>query len=233
MRDKCIAVSAALDQYCKSGQTWMFGGFGRGGVAFTCLEELARRSQQYQNLTIVKNDANEPNLGVGMLLNQGMVRKMIATHIGLNPDAVRMMNEKKIEVEFVPQGIFAERIRIGGSGIPAFLSDIGLGTIVAQGKPTMEFQGKTYLLESALRANVAFLCADVVDRFGNCWFKGSNRNMNVVMSLAADSVIVEAKKIVETGTLEPENIHIPGVVVSAVVQAQPRAHIQEPGGGIA
>lgn len=233
MINRVVDLEHAISTYLKTNQTWMVGGFGRGGVAFSLLETIAQHANEFQNLTIIKNDANEPDLGVGMLLRRNMVKHIIATHIGLNPDAVRMMNEKQITVEFVPQGIFAERIRIGGSGIPGFLSDIGLGTIVAEGKQQLEFNGKPYLLETALRGNVALLCADVVDRSGNCWWRGSNRNMNVVMGLACDHVIVEAKKIVEVGELEPENIHLPHVVVSAVVQAKPRAHISYEGGGLA
>lgn len=209
----------------KSDQTIMVGGFGRGGVPFTILELLAEQSG-LKNLHLIKNDANEPDLGIGMLIKRGMVDDLIATHIGLNPECVQMMNDKKIKVEFVPQGIFAERIRAGGSGIPAFLSDIGLETTVANGKEKITWNGQEYLLETALRGDVALLCADVVDTFGNCWWKGSNRNMNPMMGLACDTVIVEAKKIVEVGEIEPENVHLTGVAVDYVVQAKPRKHIE-------
>lgn len=232
MIDKTTELGQALKDFLKAGQTWMVGGFGRGGVPFTLLDAAAALSNQFQDLTLIKNDANEPNLGIGKLLKNGCVKQLIATHIGLNPDAVQMMNAKELQVEFVPQGIFAERIRAGGSGISAFLSDIGLGTIVANGKKQIEFNGKPYLLETALRGDVALLCADVVDKAGNCWWRGSNRNMSVVMGMACDRVIVEAKEIVEVGEIEPENVHLPHVVVSAVVQAQPRAHITAPGGGL-
>ncbi len=233
MIDRTQDVQQVISTYLKPNQTWMVGGFGRGGVPFTLLEAIASKPVgTFSGLTLIKNDANEPNLGVGVLLQNGSVKHLIATHIGLNPDAVKMMNEKRFTVEFVPQGIFAEKIRAGGSGIPAFLSDIGLGTIVAGGKQEVEFCGKPYLLEKALRGDVALLCADVVDRVGNCWWRGSNRNMNVVMGLACDHVIVEAKKIVEVGEIQPENVHLPHVVVSAVIQAQPRRHINTPGGGI-
>jgi len=209
----------------KDGQTIMVGGFGRGGVPFSILESMTEKG--YKDITFIKNDANEPDLGIGQLIKRGMVKKLVATHIGLNPECVQLMNDGKIKVEFVPQGIFAEKIRAGGSGIDAFLSDIGLETTVAEGKERITFQNKEYLIETALRGNVALLCADKVDQFGNAWWTGSNRNMNPLMGLACDQVIVEAKEIVETGSMVPEDIHLPGVVVDAVVQAQPRKHIQK------
>jgi len=159
------------------------------------------------------------------LFERGMVSRVIATHIGLNPDFIDRMNANEIACELVPQGIFAERLRAGGAGIPAFLTDIGMGTIVAEGKRRVELDGREYLLERALRGDVALLCPDVADRSGNCWWRGSNRNMSVVMGMAADKVIVEAKHIVEIGGLEPEGIHLPSVFVDAVVQAEPRRHM--------
>jgi acetate CoA/acetoacetate CoA-transferase alpha subunit len=208
------------------GSTVMVGGFGRGGTPFTLLEHLADHHAHLRGLTLVKNDANEAGLGIGMLLAKGMVSRLISTHIGLNPDAVAMMNRGELAVEFVPQGIFAERIRAGGAGIPAFLTDIGLGTVVAEGKPVVELDGRPLILERALRGDLALLCADVADRRGNCWWRGSNRNMCVAMGTACTTVIVEAKEIVEPGAIEPENVHLPGVFVDAVVQALPRRHMQ-------
>lgn len=225
MIDRVRSLEDAVREHVRGGQTILVGGFGRGGVPFTVLEYMADREGEFRDLTIVKNDANEPDLGVGMLIKRGQVKKIVSTHIGLNPDCVAMMNRGEIAVEFVPQGIFAERLRAGGSGIPAFLTDIGIGTIVAEGKPTVTLDGRTYLLERALRGDVAIVCADKADRAGNCWWRGSNRNMCVVMGMAADRVIVEAKEIVDTGSITPEDVHLPGVAVSAVVQAQPRRHI--------
>lgn len=205
----------------------MVGGFGRGGVPFSILEYLSDRPDTIRDLTLVKNDANEPGLGIGALLRNGQVRKLIATHIGLNPEFIDQMNRGEVECELVPQGIFAERIRAGGAGIPAFLTDIGIGTVVAEGKQRVELDGREVLLERALRGDVAIICADKVDRAGNSWWRGSNRNMCVAMGTACDRVIVEAKKIVEIGELEPESVHLPCVYVDYVVQAQPRRHQQE------
>jgi acetate CoA/acetoacetate CoA-transferase alpha subunit len=223
--DKVAALAETVRAHVRPGQTLLVAGFGRGGVPFSILEFLAQHPAHFGNLTLVKNDANEPGIGIGLLIEKGMVRRLISTHVGLNPDFIARMNKGEIACEFVPQGIFAERLRAGGAGIPAFLTDIGMGTIVAEGKPTIELDGRTWLIERALRGDVALLCADVADRAGNCWWRGSNRNMSVVMGTAAEVVIVEAKQIVDVGTLEPENIHLPGVFVQAVVQATPRTHL--------
>jgi acetate CoA/acetoacetate CoA-transferase alpha subunit len=224
MLDRVMELDQAISAYMRSGQTLLVGGFGRGGTPFSLVERLSDQAETYRDFTLVKNDANEPGLGVGLLLEAGMVRKLVTTHIGLNPVFIDQMNRGEVEVEFVPQGIFAERLRAGGAGIPAFLTDVGIGTVVAEGKPTVDLDGTTYLLERALRGDVALLCADRVDRTGNCWWRGSNANMNVPMGTAARRVIVEAKTIVEVGALAPEEAHLPGIFVDAVVQAQPRRH---------
>lgn len=227
MIDRVQRLDKAVEMCLASGQTIMVGGFGRGGVPFSLLEFLADQPEIYRDLILVKNDANEPGLGIGALLRNGQVRKLIATHIGLNPELIDQMNRGLVEVELVPQGIFAERIRAGGAGIPGFLTDIGLGTVVAQGKQRVELDGREYLLERALRGDVAIVCADRADRAGNAWWRGSNRNMCVPMATACDHVIVEAKQIVNIGEIEPESVHLPSVFVDAVVQALPRRHQQE------
>ncbi|MBX3728736.1 MAG: CoA transferase subunit A [Candidatus Sumerlaeia bacterium] len=223
--DRVADLETVVRATIRSGQTVLVAGFGRGGTPFTILEFLAEHCHDLRDLTIVKNDANEPGLGVGMLLRRGMVRRVVSTHIGLNPEAIGMMNRGELEVEFVPQGIFAERLRAAGAGLPAFLTDIGLDTLVANGKPTVELDGRTLLVERALGGDVALLSADRADRAGNCWWRGSNRNMSIVMGTAAPRVLVEAKEILPVGALEPESVHLPGVFVHAVVQAQPRKHM--------
>jgi acetate CoA/acetoacetate CoA-transferase alpha subunit len=222
--DCVTTVGEAVGRFVRSGQTLMVGGFGRGGVPFSILEHLAQRSDELRHLTLVKNDANEPGIGIDLLLRQKQVRKLVATHIGLNPDFIAQMNAGEIECELIPQGIFAERIRAGGAGIPAILTDIGIGTEVEQGKPTYELDGRTLLVERGLRGDVALLRADIADRAGNAWWRGSNRNMCVVMGTACDEVIVEAGHIVDIGGLQPENVHLPSVFVSAVVPAGPLPH---------
>jgi acetate CoA/acetoacetate CoA-transferase alpha subunit len=224
MLEITTSVEDAVSRYINAGQTIMVGGFGRGGVPFTTIKYMADHADDYRDLVLVKNDANEPGIGIDLLLKQGQVNKLIATHLGLNPDFIRQMNDGEVACELVPQGIFAEKIRAGGAGIPAILTDIGLDTEVAEGKPTFELDGKTLLIERALRGDVALICADVADKAGNAWWRGSNRNMCVVMGTACERVIVEAKKIVEIGELEPENIHLPSVFVDSVVPAGPLPH---------
>ena len=224
MIDCVTTVGEAVGRFVRSGQTLMVGGFGRGGVPFSILEHLAQHPDELRHLTLVKNDANEPGIGIDRLLRQKQVKKLIATHIGLNPDFIAQMNAGEVECELIPQGIFAERIRAGGAGIPAILTDIGIGTEVEQGKLTYELDGKTLLVERGLRGDVALLRADIADRAGNAWWRGSNRNMCVVMGTACDDVIVEARQIVDIGALEPESVHLPSVFVSAVVPSAPLPH---------
>jgi acetate CoA/acetoacetate CoA-transferase alpha subunit len=235
--DRVTTVPEAVARHLRSGHTVMVGGFGRGGVPFTVLEHLADLADgaapggRIDDLFVIKNDASEPGLGVGLLIERGLVRGMISTHLGLNPDFIARMNRDEIPCELVPQGIFGERIRAGGAGIPAFLTDIGLETEVAAGKRRVELDGREYLLETALRGDVALVCADVVDRGGNAWWRGSNRNMCVVMATACDRVIVEAREIVDVGAIEPENVHLPGLFVDAVVPAAPRRHRRDAAAG--
>ena len=227
MIDRVENLERAVSKHVGRGQTVMVGGFGRGGTPFSMLEYMADHAARFGDLTLLKNDANEPNLGVGMLFARGMVKRLVSTHIGLNKELIAQMNEGEIEVELVPQGIFGERIRAGGAGIPAFLTDIGLGTPVAEGRETVELDGERYLLERALRGDVALLKADRVDRAGNCWWRGSNRNFCSVMGTACDRVLVETTDIVEVGAIRPENVHLPGVYVDAVVLASTPRHLRE------
>jgi acetate CoA/acetoacetate CoA-transferase alpha subunit len=224
IRDRVSTIEEATERYVAAGQTLMIGGFGRGGTPFSLIYALVDQPERFGRLTLIKNDGNEPDLGIGLLLAAGQVRRLVSTHIGLNPRSIEQMNAGEIEVELIPQGIFAERIRAGGAGIPAFLTDIGIDTVIAEGKPRVELDGVSYLLERALRGDVALLCADRVDRAGNCWWRGSNRNMNVVMGGACDRVIVEAKQIVPIGAIPPEDVQLPGALVDAVVPAGPRRH---------
>ncbi|MBZ0135434.1 MAG: CoA transferase subunit A [Planctomycetes bacterium] len=224
MLDRVTTVENAVRQYVQSAQTIMVGGFGRGGVPFTTVKFIADHANEYRNLTLIKNDANEPGIGIDALFRQGQVNRLIATHIGLNPEFIRRMNDGEVECELIPQGIFAEKIRAGGAGIPAILTDIGLGTEVEAGKRKFELNGRTLLVEEALRGDVALIRADRADRAGNAWWRGSNRNMCVVMGTACKRVIVEANEIVDVGTLTPENIHLPSVFVDAVVPAGPLPH---------
>jgi len=217
-------IAEAVSAFIKPGQSLMVGGFGRGGVPFTVIDYLADHPGKYKDFILYKNDANEPDLGVGRLLKNMQVKKLFTTHIGLNPDFIAQMNAGAVACELTPQGIFAEKIRAGGAGIAAFLSDIGLGTIYADGKQKTTLDGKEYILERAFTADVALICADRVDAEGNCWWAGSNRNMCVAMATACTHTIVEAKEIVPAGSIAPESVHLPGVFVSAIVKAGKRRH---------
>lgn len=218
------SIEEAVRAFVKSGQSLMVGGFGRGGVPFSVIDYIADHPAEYRDFILYKNDANEPGLGIGRLLENRQAAKLCTTHIGLNPAFIAQMNAKEIACELMPQGIFAEKIRAGGAGIPAFLSDIGLGTVYAQGKEKTVLDGKEYILERAFTGDVALVCADRVDAFGNCWWEGSNRNMCVIMATACRRTIVEAKEIVKAGAIAPEDAHLPGIFVSAVVKSGPRRH---------
>ncbi|MBX5180932.1 CoA transferase subunit A [Rhizobium lentis] len=213
--DKRSEIAEAISQIT-DGASVMLGGFGVPGTPFCLIRELVRRGSR--NLTVIKNDANEAGMGVDWLLENGQVAKLITSHIGLNPTAMRMMNEGTLEVEFVPQGILAERIRVAGAGMMGFVSDIGLGTVIAEGKQRVEVEGKTGIVESALRADFALIHAHKADAFGNLTFSAAARNFNPIMAMAAGKTIVEAEAIVPFGALGPENVHLTGAFVDTVVE---------------
>ena len=212
--EKSLPIETAISKIT-DGDTVMIGGFGVPGTPFCLIEELVRQGQS--GLTIIKNDANETGMGVDRLLENGQVSKLIVTHIGLNPRAVKMMNEKVLEVEFCAQGILAERIRTAGAGLYGFLTDIGLETDLAKGKPTTILDGKPLLIEKALKADYALLHAERADAFGNLIYASSARNFNPLMAMAADHTLVETEALLEMGDLEPEEIHTPGPFVDGVI----------------
>jgi acetate CoA/acetoacetate CoA-transferase alpha subunit len=193
----------------------MIGGFGVPGTPFMLIDELVRQNQK--QLTIIKNDANEPEMGVDHLLSNGQVKRLIVSHIGLNPHAIKLMNEGRVEVEFCAQGILAERIRAAGAGLPGFLSDIAMQTQLARGKPTVEFEGQTYLIEKALKADVALIHAHASDPFGNLTYAAAARNFNPLMAMAGGIVIAEAENLLPLGGIQAEAVHTPGPFVDHVV----------------
>lgn len=215
LSDKTTSLEEAVSKI-GSGATIMLGGFGVPGTPFTLIRELVHQGRA--DLTIIKNDANEKGMGVDHLLANGQVSRLITTHIGLNPRAIEFMNRGALEVEFCAQGILAERIRAGGAGLKAILTDIGLETVLADGKPRMELNGTPVLLETALRADVALIHANRADIFGNLEFAATARNFNPLMAMAADLVIVEAEKVSPLGAIAPDQVHVPGAFVDHVVQ---------------
>ncbi|SJN12568.1 Succinyl-CoA:3-ketoacid-coenzyme A transferase subunit A [Leucobacter sp. 7(1)] len=208
--------AAAVDAIAEigDGATVMLGGFGVPGTPFRLIAELVRRGPR--GLTIIKNDANEAGMGVDLLLANGQVDRLIATHIGLNPNAMRLMNEGELRVDFVPQGILAERIRAAGSGLLGIVTDIGMGTELESGTERVAVAGQTALFEPALRADFALVHAAEADPFGNLRFAGSARNFNPLMAMAADRTIVEAERIVGLGAIPAEDAHLPGAFVDHV-----------------
>ncbi|RVC63678.1 CoA transferase subunit A [Mesorhizobium sp. M00.F.Ca.ET.038.03.1.1] len=214
MRNKLTEIEEAIAGI-RDGMTIMIGGFGVPGTPFTLLEELVRQAPK--NLTIIKNDANEIGMGIDLLLKAGLVEKLIASHIGLNARAVEQMNAGRLKVEFNSQGILAERIRAAGAGLLGIVTDIGVGTMLQNGKTAIDMDGTSALIEPALRADYALIHAVQADTFGNLKFVATARNFSPLMAMAAGTTVVEAEEIVALGELAPDEIHTPGPFVQKVV----------------
>lgn len=212
---KTITAEQAAEMI-RDGMTIMFGGFLANGTAKKVVEAIEKRG--VKDLTIIANDTAYPDKGVGRLLTNGQVKKFIVSYVGATPLAVELMNAGKLEVEFVPQGTLAERVRAGGTGLGGFLTPTGVGTEIAQGKQHMTIDGREYLLELPLRADVAVIGASEADEAGNLIYRGTSGNFNPLMAMAADMVIAEPKKIVPTGEILPEAVHTPGILVDYLVK---------------
>lgn len=214
MLDKTTTLENALSSI-RDGATLMVGGFGVPGTPFTLIDAILELG--VTDLTLIKNEANEDHMGLSKLIEAGRARKLITSHLGLNATVIDIMNRGDIEVEFYPQGILAEKIRAGGAGLQAIVTDIGLGTILAQRKQVIDFDGKPAIVEPALRADVALVHAAGADRFGNLVYEKSARNFNPAVATAADLVIAETEALVETGALNPDQIHTPGAFIDHIV----------------
>lgn len=212
--NKIKSIDEVLE-FIKDGQTIMFGGFLAVGTPEEIIDGIINKG--VKDLTIICNDSGFPDKGVGKLVLNKQVKKVIASHIGTNPETGRQMHTGEMEVELVPQGTLIERIRAAGAGLGGVLTTTGLGTVVAEGKDIIKVDGKEYLLEKPLKADIAILAGSRVDRKGNVWYNKSTRNFNPVIATAADIVIVEAEKIVEVGEIEPENIMTPHIFVDYIV----------------
>jgi acetate CoA/acetoacetate CoA-transferase alpha subunit len=215
MTVKTDTIQAAIARI-SDGDTIMVGGFGVPGTPFCLLDELLRQGQK--ELTLIKNDANEVGMGVDHLLQNGQVDKLVVSHIGLNVNATKLMNEGRIEVEFCPQGILAERIRCAGAGLFGFLTDIGVDTLLAKDKTRIEVDGRELLLEEPLKADFALLHAHNADPWGNLVYAAAAQNFNPLMAMAADKVIVEIEHLLGNGDLLPETIHTPAPFVDVLVE---------------
>jgi 3-oxoacid CoA-transferase subunit A len=181
-----------------------------------------------QNLTCISNNAGVDGFGLGILLESRQVRRMIASYVGENKEFERQFLAGELELEFTPQGTLAERLRAGGSGIPAFFTKTGVGTIVAEGKEVREFDGQQYIMERALVPEVSLVKAEVADRSGNLMFSKTARNFNPPVAMAGKITVVEVERVVENGELVPENIHLPGIYVHRIViNATPEKRIEQ------
>lgn len=214
---KVADVQEAL-QGVESNMTLMVGGFGLCGIPENAIAELVRK--QTKNLTCISNNAGVDDFGLGLLLQHQQIKKMISSYVGENAEFERQMLSGELEVELIPQGTLAERCRAAQTGIPAFFTPAGFGTEVAQGKETREFNGKMHVLEHAFRADFAIVKAWKGDTAGNLIFKGTARNFNPCMAGAATITIAEVEELVEAGTLDPNQIHIPGILVQRIFQGE-------------
>ncbi|MDR5000861.1 CoA transferase subunit A [Brevibacillus parabrevis] len=215
--DKVVTMQEALSHF-RDGMTLLAGGFGGVGNPPTLIQGILDLG--VRDLTLISNDTAFPHIGIGKLVTEKRVKKVISSHIGSNPNAGAQMTAGELEVEFCPQGILAERVRAGGVGLGGILSDVGIGTIAEKGKQKVVLDGKEFLLETPLTAEVAIVHAKKADRFGNLVYDTSARNFNPLVAMAGDITIVEADEIVEVGELNPEEIVTPGVFVNYIVQSE-------------
>ncbi len=214
--DKRVANADTAIERLRDGATILMGGFGLCGIPENLIAAVRRTGTK--NLTVVSNNAGVADFGIGLLLETHQIRKMIATYVGENKLFEQQVLRGEIEVELNPQGTLAERLRAGGAGIPAFYTPTGYGTMIAGGKETREFSGRMFVLERALRGDFAFIKAWKGDRWGNLVYRKTARNFNPVMATAADTVIAEVEHLVDLGEIPPDQVHTPGIFVSAVFQ---------------
>lgn len=212
--NKIVSIDEAID-HIKDGMTIMVGGFLGCGSPHRLMDALEKKG--VKDLTLICNDSGFPEIGAGKLVVNKQIKKLIASHVGTNRETGNQMNSGEMEVVLVPQGTLAEQVRAGGAGLGGFLTPTGVGTIVEEGKEKMVIDGKTYLLEMPLRADVALIAGEIVDEFGNIVYYGATRNFNSLMATAADLVIVEAEKVVKVGDLDPNDVVTSGIFVDYIV----------------
>ncbi|MBN7773949.1 CoA transferase subunit A [Clostridium aminobutyricum] len=211
---KMKTIDEAME-YVKDGCTIMIAGFGGIGSSYDLIQAIIKKG--VKDLTLISIDAGDPDLGPDHIVANRQCKKLITSHIGATKAAGELLNAGELEVEFCPQGTLAERIRAGGVGIPGFLTDIGLGTIIEQGKQKIRLEGREYLLETALKADVAIILAEKADEFGNLVYSKTARGLNPLMARAAEVTIVDAKQIVPLGEIDPEDVVTPGAYVDIIV----------------
>lgn len=214
--DKRIDSADVAVTQIHDGATILVGGFGYSGVPEYLIAALRRHGAK--NLTVVSNNAGGDEFGLGPLLQNGQIRKMISSYVGENKVFEQLVMTKKVELELNPQGTLSERLRAGGAGIPAFFTPTGYGTMVAEGKEVREFEGRPYVMERWIRGDFAFVKAWKGDRWGNLVYRKTSRNFNPMMATAAQYTIAEVEQLVELGGLKPDEIHTPGIYVNAILQ---------------
>lgn len=214
MKNKLITIDQAVDMV-RDGMTIMIGGFLGCRNPFKIVDALVAKG--VKDLTLIANDTSFPEVGIGKLIVNKQVKRLIASHVGTNKETGNQMNSGEMQVELVPQGTLAERIRAAGAGLGGVLTPTGLGTVVAEGKDIIKVDGKDYLLETALKADLAIIVGAKVDKKGNIRYAKATRNFNPLMATAADVVIVEADEVVEVGQIDPDDVMTPGIFIDYVV----------------
>ena len=216
----------ALQDVVQDGQTLAVGGFGLCGIPENLITALKQTG--VKNLTCISNNAGVDGFGLGLLLESKQIKKMIASYVGENKEFERQFLSGELEVELTPQGTLAEKLRAGGAGIPAFFTATGVGTIITEGKEERVFNGKPYILENSLTADIALVKAYKADTAGNLIFRKTAQNFNPVCAMAGKVCIVEVEEIVEIGALDPDQIHLPGIYVNRIVlNANPEKRIEQ------
>jgi len=217
--DKRIASPDKAIANLRDGMTILMGGFGLCGIPEKLIDAVWRKGTR--DLTVVSNNAGVDGFGIGLLLQNRQVKKMISSYVGENKLFEQLVLSGELQVELNPQGTLAERLRAGGAGIPAFYTPTGYGTLVAEGKETRGFEGRHYVLERALRGDFAFVKAWKGDCMGNLIYRKTTRNFNPIMATAADYVIAEVEELVGPGELDPDQVHTPGIFVDAIFEGSP------------
>jgi 3-oxoacid CoA-transferase subunit A len=220
------SAAAALDGIVRDGQLLAVGGFGLCGIPEALIDAL--RDSGKRDLTVISNNAGVDGFGLGKLLETRQIKRMISSYVGENKEFERQFLAGELELEFTPQGTLAEKLRAGGAGIPAFFTRTGVGTMVAEGKETREFDGQLYVMERALNPEVSLAKAWKADKSGNLIFRRTARNFNPAVIMAGKVAVVEVEEIVETGSFDPDAVHLPGIYVQRLVlNAHPEKRIEK------
>jgi len=215
----------AADGVIRDGMTVMAGGFGLCGIPERLI--IALRDTGVKDLTVISNNAGVDDWGLGLLLETKQIKKMISSYVGENDEFARQFLENELEVEFNPQGTLAERIRAGGAGIPAFFTATGYGTMIAEGKETRTIDGRNYVMETWLKADLSLINADVADEVGNLRFRKTARNFNPMMAQAGTVAIAEVNRIVPVGEIDPDDVHTVGAYVDGIVVTESEKRIEQ------